>query len=1598
MSVLPARRLRHVSRAIALIFTLSCAPFAPSPAQPGIAQPVAVGPFLNGVLPADTPLNPTGADWIVSPAFPNISADLTTVIEPHPLNDNLYVASRDGLIITFDNDPAATQSSVFVDLRDRAGIVDDGGFLGLVFDPQIGAPGGQHDHMYVWYVARCGLVGPHPTKPGGYEIEGEFMEDDGQGGQQPIHPCVPPEELPQNFGDAIGFWDGYLRLSRFDVDLVSNVADAHSEIILVNIQVYNGSHRGGGMVFTDDGYLWVTIGDQYRYDTAQDIVDNFEGGIIRIDININDNGDGTWSCPVGSHLPRRLMDDVSLFNDFPAGIYEEITGKFYCVPDDNPWLDVNGGLFEEFATIGHRAPHRLTRDPLTGRLWSGEIGSTKREEINVIEKGRNYGWPFREGIGPGAGGYEPPPVIRGILTDPVIDYFRSDSASIIGGYVYRGSKFPELYGKYLAGDYVTNKIWSITLDEASMTATSDELTTFTSGGLSTWGQDKDGEIFLGDTHALGQSLFTLERTSGPVADAPEWLSQLGAFDDLPTADPADFWVPYDLAQPFWSDGARKTRYIALPNDGTRDTAAEQINFSPTAIWRYPVGTVLMKHFELPLDETDTAVTARLETRFMVLDQNNSWYGLTYRWLPDLSDAQLLKTEQYANYTIQLAGGGTRQQQWFFPSRDQCLFCHADAAGGAVGPTTFQLNSDYHYVDTGITSNQLETWNHLGMFDEALTATDIAGFLRGAPLEDATRSVEARARAWLDSNCAYCHRPETGRAAFDARFTTPLELQKLVDGFVATTYGIPNAHVITAGDPASSIAYIRALSTDPLVMMPPLAKTLPELPATELLGEWIERVEVNEPINGINYEYYETGPLTQLPDFDSLVPVATGQVDNFDISVRQRDDDFALRFSGKIYIDEAGGYAFYTRSDEGSQLFIDGQLVVDNDGLHTSQQVQGGIDLEVGYHDIVVTYFEATGAEELSVNWRPPELNRRQVPDGVLYLDVPVPIVNAAPVLTSPGAQVLTEGEPFALALSATDADLDDLWYSANNLPDGLTLDNDTGSIGGSPAPGTEGTHDVVLGVSDGPEVDSVALQWIVNVAPQFTQPADQVSDTGDAIALQIDAWDTQALIYTATGLPVGLAIGSSDGLISGAIAGAPGTYAVTVTLDDGFTTVDVPFAWYVTLPGLDGDGDGMSDIAEIANGTDPNVDDAALDQDSDTFTNGQEAAAGTAPDSAASQPEGLPGVPFVLFRDHFDDAQYDDRWYPGMADPGTTYVLAEFGTQLNATTLQPVADCNGWTEENFARIDAAGATLRALVDPDAAGATVVGVLRDLDYNNLVEVRFNQDSAPYLELRSIDDGVLTTLPDTATEPYAGATEVRIAKLNTAYHLFVDGRLLGDVTNAGLGDADLRPYLGETSCVADAGDVDSNYDLVEILLDSDGDALPDLREDVNFDGTVDAGESDAANPDTDGDLVLDGFDNCVLDANAGQSDADGDGVGDACDPDFTALTLTVTYGSPVGVVGQVYYWDGLQASGGQPPYTFAIVSGGPLIPTLTLQNAPWDGSIGTVWGTPTSPTAGAQNLTFQVTDANLDTATIATTMTIRFTASYTCGDGCHAAPGF
>jgi len=312
---------------------------------------------------------------------------------------------------------------------------------------------------------------------------------------------------------------------------------------------------------------------------------------------------------------------------------------------------------------------------------------------------------------------------------------------------------------------------------------------------------------------------------GPV---PLLLSQTGVFSDTSKRIASPGLIPYDLNVAFWSDGADKLRWIAIPEG--------KILFAPSGEWRFPVGTVFVKNFDLPSDAAKPGTKRRLETRILVRDSSGGVYGVVYKWRPDGSDADLLTTSMTENIQVKSATGEVHEQTWYYPSRQDCLTCHTSGAGGVLGVKTRQLNRSFAYP-SGVADNELRTWNHLGLFAPALKEEEMQKLPALAASGDTTRSLADRARSYLDANCAQCHRPGGTVANFDARYDTPLEKQALIDGPVLIDQGIDRPRVISPHDIWRSIAYMRIDTVDD-IRMPPLARETIDKKGVQLLGEWI----------------------------------------------------------------------------------------------------------------------------------------------------------------------------------------------------------------------------------------------------------------------------------------------------------------------------------------------------------------------------------------------------------------------------------------------------------------------------------------------------------------------------------------------------------------------------------------------------------------------------------------------------------------------------------------------------------------------------------------------------------------------------------------
>jgi uncharacterized repeat protein (TIGR03806 family) len=280
------------------------------------------------------------------------------------------------------------------------------------------------------------------------------------------------------------------------------------------------------------------------------------------------------------------------------------------------------------------------------------------------------------------------------------------------------------------------------------------------------------------------------------------------------SQPAGGLVPYAPNAPFWSDGATKSRFLALPN-------GQRIVVNSDGDFDFPSGSVLMKHFRLG--------NQLVETRLFMRHSNGEWAGYTYEWNAQGTDA----TRVVGGKTARIAG-----QSWLFPSESQCLLCHTGAAGRTLGLEIAQLNASFGY--TARTANQLTTLDHIGMLTPALARPAAQLPAMPDPLGTAGTLTE-RARSWLHTNCSNCHRPGgPTNVSLDLRYTTPLSGTNACEAVPVRNLGVSNARIIAVGgsDPAArSLLALRPQRTD-ADSMPPLQPRTVDVAGTALLRDWI----------------------------------------------------------------------------------------------------------------------------------------------------------------------------------------------------------------------------------------------------------------------------------------------------------------------------------------------------------------------------------------------------------------------------------------------------------------------------------------------------------------------------------------------------------------------------------------------------------------------------------------------------------------------------------------------------------------------------------------------------------------------------------------
>jgi glucose/arabinose dehydrogenase len=247
-------------------------------------------------------------------------------------------------------------------------------------------------------------------------------------------------------------------VSEFKASPKSTRVDASTERVILEIRQPFANHNGGHILFGPDGMLYIGMGDGGAagdpHHNGQK-PDSLLGKILRIDVDQRDP---------------------------------------YGVPDDNPFIYTKGFRPEIWA-MGLRNPWRLCFDRETGLMYAGDVGQDRLEEIDIIERGGNYGWRYFEGTQDFRREANQPPCIA-----PIKEYGRAQGISITGGYVYRGSKMPQWQGWYFYADYGSGRVWALKYEDGKVTGEAEIYRM--RGQPASFGEDKDGELYICEHNGL----------------------------------------------------------------------------------------------------------------------------------------------------------------------------------------------------------------------------------------------------------------------------------------------------------------------------------------------------------------------------------------------------------------------------------------------------------------------------------------------------------------------------------------------------------------------------------------------------------------------------------------------------------------------------------------------------------------------------------------------------------------------------------------------------------------------------------------------------------------------------------------------------------------------------------------------------------------------------------------------------------------------------------------------------------------------------------------------------------------------------------------
>ena len=556
----------------------------------------------------------------------------------------------------------------------------------------------------------------------------------------------------------------------------------------------SGGHNGCCLKFGPDGCLYISTGDAAPANPPDTLkagqdVSNLMSSILRIDVD------------------------------------HTVGESNYLIPQDNPFVNLENARGEIWA-YGFRNPWRMSFDGQTGDLWVGDVGWELWEMLDRVERGGNYGWSVREGnqsINP-EWPRGPTPILP-----PTIEHPHSESSSITEGLTYYGARLANLSGTHLYGDFDTGKIWGFryvdgkVVDHRELADTTIRIVGF--------GEDHHGEFFLVDHSAGTLHQLVANPAQDRTSEFPRKLSQTGLFSSVVAQTPAPGVIPYSINAEPWADHAISARFVAVP--GT-------LSVKPAGIsWAFPKDSVLVKTLSLDIEQGKPQSRRRVETQILHFD-GSEWQPYTYQWNDAQSDASLVEatgTEQRFTIVDPAGPGGKRTQTWRFAGRAECQRCHNKWSGPVLAFNTPQLNREHHHGDTP--GNQLELLAQMSLLATPVPAENRPQL---ATPSDPEANLTDRARAYLQVNCAHCHRMHAGSAVLSLmHYDLALKDTKMVGIRPSQgTFGIHAAQVIAPGDPFRSVLLYR-MSKLGRGRMPYLGSTEVDLNGVQLMSQWLKTV-------------------------------------------------------------------------------------------------------------------------------------------------------------------------------------------------------------------------------------------------------------------------------------------------------------------------------------------------------------------------------------------------------------------------------------------------------------------------------------------------------------------------------------------------------------------------------------------------------------------------------------------------------------------------------------------------------------------------------------------------------------------------------------